>query len=59
MKTILGQGKWTSIIGYILAGLTIYQGYAQAGETDWKTIIVGVLIGVLGRVAADSTKPQP
>lgn len=53
---LLGDSPWTSIIGYLLLILTVIHEYMKAGETDWMTMGVGVLMALLGRKASDSSK---
>lgn len=59
MKSIfLGSNPVTSIIGYIVAGLTVAQDLIQQGETSAWKIALAVALAVLGRVASDSGQQQ-
>lgn len=59
MKALFGTSKWTSIIGYIIAGLIVVQDMTQAGETSWFKISLAVLIAVGGRISADANQVKP
>jgi hypothetical protein len=54
MKNILGSNPFTSIAGYVVAGLMVVQTLITAGETDWFKIGIAAAIAVLGRVSGDS-----
>jgi hypothetical protein len=57
MKSVLGKllgpSPITTIIGYVLAILTVIQPLLKAGTTDLFTIISAVFTALLGRAAAD------
>lgn len=55
-STILGKSPLTSILGFVAAALWILQEQLESGVTDLKTIGIAILIGVFGRVTADSNK---
>lgn len=59
MKSLLGSSPLTSIIGYLLAGLTAAQTLLQAGQTNWIQIAGAILIAIIGRVAGDSKSITP
>lgn len=44
----------TSIVGYLLAGLTTADALLKAGNSTYVQIGIAVLLAVLGRVAADT-----
>lgn len=48
----LGKNPITSIIGYVLAGLTSFQMYFKPG-IQWYEWGVPVIIAILGRVSTD------
>jgi hypothetical protein len=54
MKTILGTSPITTIVGFLLAGLTAAQTLLSQGNTNWYQIGVAALMAILGRVAADA-----
>lgn len=56
MKFIFGSNPITSVIGYVIAGLTVAQDLMQSGETSAWKIGLAVALAVLGRVSADSGK---
>lgn len=56
MKQILGESWKTSLVGAILAGLTVYQGYLQNGTVSNIEISIAVVIAILGRLMADASK---
>lgn len=58
-STILGKSPLTSILGYVAAAVIILQEQLESGITDWKTIAIAILVGVFGRVTADSNKVKP
>lgn len=58
-STILGKSPVTSILGYVAAALWILQEQLESGVTDLKTIAIAILIGVFGRVTADSNRVKP
>lgn len=51
---ILGKSPFTSIAGYIVAGLMVAQELLGKGETSYWKIGIAVAIAVLGRVSADA-----
>lgn len=53
---ILGESPWTSIVGYVTAGLMVLENLLKTGETSWVKIAVAVCIAVFGRIAADANK---
>jgi hypothetical protein len=53
-----GKSPVTSIIGYIIAGLTVMNDLMTAGETNGWKIGLAVAMAVLGRVAADAGQTQ-
>lgn len=59
MKTLLGNHPMTSIVGYLLAGLTVADAALKSGNTNYVQIAVGVLLAILGRVSADSNNVSP
>jgi hypothetical protein len=54
MKHILGSNPFTSIAGYLVAGLMVVQTLITAGETDWLKIGIAAAIAILGRVSGDT-----
>lgn len=57
MKSILfGSSPITSIIGYLIAGLTAAQTLLQSGNTNYIQIGIAALIAILGRVTADASQ---
>ena len=52
LNFILGKNPITSIIGYVLAGLTSFQMYFKPG-IKWYEWVVPVIIAILGRVSTD------
>lgn len=59
-KTLLGENPLTSIVGYLLAGLTTADALLKSGDTNYIQIGIAVALAILGRVSADSlnsTKP--
>jgi hypothetical protein len=56
MKSILGDSWKTSLVGAILAGLTVYQEYLKTGSVSNSQIAIAVAIAILGRLMADATK---
>lgn len=56
MQSILGSSWKTTVVGAILAGLTVYKEFLDKGEVSTSQIIVAVVIAVLGRLMADSSK---
>lgn len=59
LNTIFGKFPVTSVVGYLLAGLTAADELLKSGETNYFKIGISVLLAVLGRVAADSNKVKP
>lgn len=59
MKQILGKFPITSIIGYVIAGLSLAQTLIPAWtdpvthSVNWIQVLIGVAAGALGRNAAD------
>lgn len=58
-STILGKSPLTSILGFVAAAVIILQEQLESGVSDWKTIAIAILVGVFGRVTADSNKVKP
>lgn len=58
-STIFGKFPVTSIVGYLLAGLTAADELLKAGETNYLKIATAALLAILGRYSADSTKAKP
>lgn len=56
MGSILGSSWKTTVVGAILAGLTVYKEFLDKGVVSTSRIIVAVVIAVLGRLMADATK---
>ena len=50
MKALLGNSPWTSVLGYVIAGLQLWQEYIKAGETNYFVIASAILVAILGRV---------
>lgn len=59
LTTILGKSPLTSILGLAAGALIIIQEQLESGVTEWKTIAIAILVGVFGRVTADSNKVKP
>ena len=59
LSTIFGKFPVTSIVGYLLAGLTALDEILKSGETNYFKIASAVLLAVFGRYAADSNKVKP
>lgn len=53
MKQILGNHPITSIVGYLLAGLTAADALLKSGNTNYIEVAGAALVAILGRVAAD------
>jgi hypothetical protein len=53
IKTIFGSSPYTTIAGYIVAGLMIAQTMIESGVTNPWRIALAVGIAILGRVAGD------
>lgn len=53
---LLGDSPATSIIGILLAVLTVVHPLLKAGTTDWGTIATAVFTALLGRTASDAKK---
>jgi hypothetical protein len=53
---LLGESPTTSIIGMLLAALTVVHPLLEAGTTDWFTIATAVFTALLGRTASDAKK---
>lgn len=58
MKQLLGSSPFTSIIGFLIAGLTAAQTLLQSGTTNYFQIGIAALVAILGRVAADSNQSK-
>jgi hypothetical protein len=56
ISLILGNNPVTSILGIMIAGLGIAYESLKAGETNWATIGMAVLMGILGLKASDGKK---
>lgn len=58
-KNLLGANPITSIIGYLLAGLTTADALLKSGDTNYLQIGIAVGLAILGRVSADSINQPP
>lgn len=54
----IGEHHFSSIAGYVVAGLTVLQSLHEKGVVDSYTIILSVSLAILGRVAADGSKTK-
>jgi uncharacterized membrane-anchored protein len=52
-KLILGNSQTSTIVGYLIAGLQLFQLYYKP-EVKWTEWLVPLLIAILGRIVSDS-----
>lgn len=52
-KKVLGDSPVTSIMGYLLAVLTVVHPMLEAGTADPTTILMAVVTAAFGRKASD------
>lgn len=53
LKKVLGNSPVTSVMGYVLAILTVVHPLLEAGTTDVTTILMAVVTATFGRKASD------
>ena len=53
LKKVLGDSPVTSVMGYLLAILTVVHPQLEAGTTDVTTILMAVVTATFGRKASD------
>lgn len=54
---LLGPSPVTTVVGLIIAALTVIKANMEAGNTDWVSITIAAFTAILGYKAADSDKP--
>lgn len=57
-KIFLGSNPVTSILGYLILGLTTAHELLKDGETNGWTIAIAVAFALLGRASSDSGKDK-
>lgn len=56
MEKLLGTSWKTTVVGAILAGLTVYKDYLDTGSVSTSQMLIAVVIAFLGRLMADASK---
>lgn len=51
---ILGNNPKTSLTGILVAALGIAHETMKAGETNWMTILMAIVMGLMGLTASDA-----
>lgn len=56
MDKILGSSWKTTLVGAVLAALTVYKDYMDNGSVSTSQVLIAVVIAFLGRLMADASK---